>query len=441
MDAAQLQSLQPALETWLERFGPCFKREGTFRHFVFYVLGLMANLKRKSIEPIALACGIAVRTLQEFLAFYVWDHTRLDRMLVNHVANRCPRGGIGVIDATGHPKRGDQTPGVAHQYCGETGKLDHCVVAQHLLFTDNDAKNPFSCTLASDLYVPAAWIEDRERCREGGIPDTVVFRTKWEIARDQVGDTLAAGVKLNWVVFDEDYGKVPQFWFALDQMGQQAVGEVPANFFAWVNRPACRSAQAAHGSRRVDNLARYSPVFREQPWKRCRVKDTTRGVLVWEYKSARIHLVDNQGNRCHPGVPTDRKYWLIVLRQPATGEIKYVVSNAGEKADVEEMIRVLMSRWHVEKWFERAKQEAGLGAFEVRTYQSLIRHWLCVRLAMCFLAEQTTRLRGEKPADHVRAGDGGGLDAGGEDLEAGVVELAGTDGAVLLLPVAQCGLL
>src|SRR5512145_661550 len=305
MDAAQLQSLQPALESWLGRFIPCFKRAGTFRHMMFYILGLMASLKRKSIEPIALASGIAVRTLQEFLAFYVWDHGRLDRILLNHVANRCPGGGIGVLDATGHPKRGDKTPGVAHQYCGETGKLDHCVVAQHLLFTDNDPKNPFSCALASDLYIPGDWLGDRERCREAGISDAVTFRSKWEIARDQVRDALAAGVKLNWVVFDEDYGKIPGFWFALDSMGQQAVGEVPANFFAWVKRPASRSEQAAHGSRRVDNLVGHSPAFREQPWKQCRVKDTTRGTLVWEHKSARVHLVDSQGGSQRVGVPTD----------------------------------------------------------------------------------------------------------------------------------------
>ena len=403
MDAKQLQSLQPELERWLEPFRACFKRAVTFNHFVCYLLGLMASLKRKSIEPIALACGVAVRTLQEFLSFYVWDHARLDRMLVNHVANRCGAGGIGVIDATGHPKRGDKTPGVAPQYCGESGKIDNCVVAQHLLFTDNDPRNPFSCALASDLFVPEDWLTDRERCREAGIPDTVVFRKKWEIARDQVKDALAAGVKLNWVVFDEDYGKVPAFWFELDRMGQLAVGEVPAVFRAWVKRPACRSGQAAHTSRRVDNLAKFSPAFRKQEWKRCRVKETTRGPLCWEYKATRVHLVDNQGKPHHAGVPTDRLYWLIVLRQPATGEIKYVVSNAGEKAEVEELIRVLFSRWHVEKWFERAKQDTGLGAFEVRTYQSLIRHWLGVRVAMCFLAEQTTRLRGEKCADHLRA--------------------------------------
>ena len=118
-------------------------------------------------------------------------------------------------------------------------------------------------------------------------------------------------------------------------------------------------------------------------------------MLIWEYKAARVHLSDSSHPNHNISVPTDRRYWLIVMRQPATGEVKYVISNAGEGASVEELIRVLLSRWHVEKWFERAKQDAGLGAFEVRTYVSLIRHWLCVRLAMCFLSEQATRLRGK----------------------------------------------
>ncbi len=72
---------------------------------------------------------------------------------------------------------------------------------------------------------------------------------------------------------------------------------------------------------------------------------------------------------------------------------------------------------YVEQWFERAKQEAGFSAFEVRTYTSLIRHWLCSRMAMYFLAAQTQRLRGEKSADHTGAGCGRGQCVGLEDME------------------------
>jgi hypothetical protein len=77
-----------------------------------------------------------------------------------------------------------------------------------------------------------------------------------------------------------------------------------------------------------------------------------------------------------------------------------------------DMMEVSFARWHVEKWFGRAKQEAGFGAFEVRTYTSLIRHWLSSRMAMYFLAAQTQRLRGEQSGDHPRAGGRRGEPAG-----------------------------
>ena len=153
MTADQIRSLQPALAALLLKFRPCFKRKSTFAHWERYLLGLMADLKRKSIEPIALAAGVAVRTLQEFLAFFSWNDRRVANMLQHLVMDEHgTEGAIGVIDASGHAKQGDKTPGVQRQWCGESGKRDNCVVGQHLLYTDNHPTNPFNCVLASDLY-------------------------------------------------------------------------------------------------------------------------------------------------------------------------------------------------------------------------------------------------------------------------------------------------
>ncbi|MDZ4829937.1 MAG: IS701 family transposase [Phycisphaerae bacterium] len=394
MESEQIQSLYAALQSWLSELRVCLKREQTRRYLQLYVLGLLADLKRKRVEPIALAASVPVRTMQEFLSFFVWDHERLGRMLTRRVANRPgPReGGIGVIDATGHAKRGDKTPGVQRQYCpshgGESGKVDNCVVAQHLLYTDDDAKNPFSCMLATNLYLPESWDSDRDRCREAGIPDSLRHKTKWAIAIDQVKAAIAEGVRFSWLVFDEDYGRIPKFWFELDALGQRGVGEVPKDFRCWVNRPACATRQKCHAARRVGNLCQLSSAFTQQQWKRCEVKETTHGTCVWNWKAALVHLNAPETPRGVP-IPTDRKYWRLLLHPLATGEVKYVVSSASEPTARDEMIRALFSRWHVKKWFERAKQEAGLGAFEVRTCTSLIRHWTCVRLAMQFLPEQT----------------------------------------------------
>jgi len=133
MTADQIRSLQPALAALLVDFRSCFKKETTFLHWQRYLLGLMADLKRKSIEPIALAAGVPVRTLQEFLSQFVWDHARVEKMLQHRVMDTHDGDvAIGVIDGSGHAKKG-----------GETGKRDNCIVGQHLLYTDNDPTNPF----------------------------------------------------------------------------------------------------------------------------------------------------------------------------------------------------------------------------------------------------------------------------------------------------------
>ena len=416
MTADQIRSLQPAVAALLLRFRGCFKTQTTFGHWEKYLLGLMSDLKRKSIEPIALAAGVAVRTLQEFLAFFVWDHERVNHQLQQMVADERPPNEtrIGVYDASAHVKQGDKTPGVQRQWCGEVGKEENCVVGQHLLYTNNNPQNPFTCMLNSDLYLPKSWADDRERCRRAGIPDEVVYRPKWRIAIEQTESAMKNGVRFDWITFDEDYGKVPALWFELDRLGQRAIGEVPVNFYCWPSQPHCRSLRADHASKRVDNVCRFSPVFRDQEWKRMHIKDTTRGPMIWEVKAVRVHLVDASVT---PSRPTDRQYWLIVARNPATQEYKYFVSNAPKKTPLKEMLEVAFARWHVEKWFERAKQEVGLGAFEVRTYQSLIRHWLCSRMAMYFLAAQTERLRGEKSAHHFGASGRSDQRPGVENLE------------------------
>ena len=407
MTGEQIASLRPALEAHLRRFRHCFQRQPTFEHLERYVCGLMSDVGRKSVEPMALSAGVAPRTLQEFLSHLSWDQGRAEATLHRLVAERAVRGrALAVIDASGYFKRGDKTPGVQRPWCGERGKKDNCVIGQHLLWADDDARNPMACVIASDLYLPRSWAEDAERRREAHIPQELSHRPKWRIAIEQLKRAVGHGVRFGWVTFDEDYGNVPAFWFALDRLGLLGMGEVKANFRCWATPPACASLRAEHASHTVANVCRFSPPFRGQGWRRVKIKDVTRGPVVWHVKAARVWLVDHD-EQTRRSRPTDRRYWLIVARQPTSGEIKYFLSNAPARVDLSELMQVGFSRWHIEKWFERSKQEAGLGAFEVRTYRSLIRHWVCCELAMWFLAEQTTRLRGEKSTHHARTGQPG----------------------------------
>ena len=402
---------------------------------------LLTHLPRKSIEPIALAAGTAPRTLQEFLADYPWDDARLQRMLLRQIADRPPGkntsggGGIGVIDASAHAKRGPKTPGAQRQYCGESGKIDNCTVGVHLVYTDNVPENPFSCALGSDLYLPQSWMENLALRAEARVPEQVTFRPKWRIALDLLQEATGQGVKMEYVTFDEEYGKVPAFWRELDALGQKAIGEVPRNFHCWTTLPKYRSLQKAFAAHRVDDLAGHSPVFGDQPWQTLLVKDTTRGAMVWQVRWARVRIPDPR-----TGQPSERSYWLIVAYRQHRGggsETKYFFSNAPAGEDLLRLLQAAFARWHVEKWFERGKQESGLGDFEVRTYRSLRRHWLIARLTMLFLAQATTRLRGEKSADHLRAGGQLLPAVAGEDAGGLVAFLGGDDSAMPLPPASQ----
>ena len=176
MTTDEIRALEPNARRRLKQFADCFKRAQVFDYFVNYSLGLLAHFDRKSIEPIALWIGAAVRTLQLFLSQFAWDHARIESRLRRAIVEEYGSdNAIGVIDGSAHAKQGDKTPGVQRQWCGESGKIDNCVVGQHLIYTDNDPKNPFSACIASDVYLPESWINDPLRRKEAHIPQEAVF--------------------------------------------------------------------------------------------------------------------------------------------------------------------------------------------------------------------------------------------------------------------------
>src|SRR3954463_7976770 len=124
MTEQEIAALGPAFAAELRTYRGCFKQDRTARHFDTYCRGLLADLPRKSVEPIALAAGTAVRTLQEFLVTAEWDQGKARSLLHAHVKGHLaqlppePQVALGVIDKTSCRKQGDKTPGVQRQYLG-----------------------------------------------------------------------------------------------------------------------------------------------------------------------------------------------------------------------------------------------------------------------------------------------------------------------------------
>ena len=403
MSPEQIAGLAPALTEFLGLFRNCLGECRLMDHFATYCRGLLSNLQRKSVEPIALAAGSTVRALQMFMTDRVWDHLRLRDRLQQRIASlhapvpgaiREPDdlGAIGLIDETAVAKKGTKTPGVQRQYCGAAGKIDNCVVTVHLGY----AHGPFAALLDSGLFLPQSWSDDRPRCREADIPDDLVYRPKTAIALEQVRHAVGHGLKFDWLVFDEGYGKDPSFLFALDALGQTWIGEVPKNFRCWPVPPQYHSSQSAFASKKVYNVVRWSPTFIYQDWQALTFPRQTVEPTVWDVKAAQVYLV-------HQGRPTDRTYWLIVAWNRATDEYKYFVSNAPPRTPRDVLLRVAFRRAEIEHLFRVSKSEVGLGHFEGRSHVGLMRHLILCQLIVLFLAEATARLNAEIAAASLAA--------------------------------------
>src|SRR5437763_1649342 len=275
MTTEQIASLGPELGNFLADFKTCFVTNNTFGHLCTYCRGLLSDLARKSVEPIALAAGCAVRTLQEFLASHVWDDQQMRDQIQRRIVREHlpppggkPRNGVGTvgwIDETSAAKKGDKTPGVQRQYCGASGKVDNCVVTVHLACRCGD----FAAPLDADLYLPEqTWDADRDRCRAAHVPDHVIYAPKWLLALGQVKRSMANGVRFDWLTVDEWYGGKPEFLRGLEDLGQLYVCEVPRNLPCFPTMPKYRSLQRPFAAKPVENAGRWSKPFKGKPWKR-----------------------------------------------------------------------------------------------------------------------------------------------------------------------------
>jgi SRSO17 transposase len=403
MTPQQVAALGPALTEFLQAFAGCFFRREVLAHFRGYCRGLLSDLPRKSVEPIALAGGATVRSLQEFLSHLRWDHAKLRDLIQQRIAaHHAPVPGrvrpagtpgvLGLIDESGIPKKGDQTPGVQRQYCGASGKIDHCIVNVHLAYLHQG----FKALIDSELFLPESWAADRDRCRAAHIPDDLDYRPKTQIALAQVRRALGNGLRFDFFTFDEGYGKDPAFLFELEALGQLYVGEVPCSFRCWPKRPKYHSRRREFAAKQVRHVVRWSPGFYYQDWQEMALARQTLGAQVWHVRAGQVYLSRH-------GRPTDRTYWLIVGWQKDTGQYKYWISNAPPGTPLALLLQVAFARAHVEHVFRVAKTEVGLDHYEGRSYVGLMRHLVLCQLVLLFLAEQTDRLRGGKPGDHAGA--------------------------------------
>ena len=175
-----------------------------------YCVGLMLPCARKSVEPMAAVTApsrVAAQhqSLLHFVGEGQWSDEKVLAKVREMVLPEMERHGsieAWIIDDTGFPKQGLHSVGVARQYCGQLGKQDNCQVAVSLSIANHHASLP----VAYRLYLPQDWAKDRQRRRKAGVPEDIGFKTKPEIAIEQLRWACAAGLPRGVVLMDAGYG-------------------------------------------------------------------------------------------------------------------------------------------------------------------------------------------------------------------------------------------
>jgi SRSO17 transposase len=300
--------------------------------------------------------------------------------------------GVLVVDESSFVKCGDQSVGVARQYCGSVGKLANGQVAVYLGYA-----GPAGHTLLETrLYLNQDWAADRPRRQQAGVPETVVFRTKPELAAElvrQVGPLVRHG----WVTFDEGYGKDPAFLRDLEERDERYVGEIPKNVRGWLQRPAVeepapnpkgrsrQKARVAPGEPKPQTVEALLADVPATAWKRLTFRAGSKGPQQAEF--ARVRFVVERDDLPGP------ELWLLLERgREQQTPIKYYLSNAERRCPLLTLVQVGHTRWTVEDCFLRGKDEVGLDEYEVRGWRGWHHHMTLVMLALWFLVLETQRL-------------------------------------------------
>jgi SRSO17 transposase len=410
MTTDELRAASAALVTLHARFAPCFGRTEARAHSLEYLRGLLAPLRRKNAELMALAVAddpatenAPVVPLQRFLTRAPWPASGVQQQiqvvfaeqLVPSVAT-WTLGTVGVLDASDFVKQGQHSVGVAPQHSGRLGKVANCQVGVFLV-----GVTPAGCALLDHhLYLPKNWSHARRLRRQTRVPVGTRFRTKPALAAELVRRTLAAGhVHFDWLVADEDYGKDQALLQTLEARGQRYVFEVPSTTLVWRTDPAQEAASdAEHRGRRqaagrdpvlsVRELAAQLPAA---SWQALQVRDGAKGPLVFQFAAVRVWAV----RRRRPGPPV----WLLLRRSLEEGApVKYYLSNADAQTPLPTLAGAVCCRWRVDEWFEDSKGYLGMAQYEARSWTSWHHHMSLVALTHLYVTLVRQQLKKKRPS-------------------------------------------
>jgi SRSO17 transposase len=369
-----------------------------------YCLGLMMPCGRKSVEPMAAVTApdrtaAQHQSLLHFVGEGRWSDERVLAKVREMVLPAIePHGPIEawIIDDTGFPKKGHHSVGVTRQYCGQLGKQDNCQVAVSLSIANHAASLP----VAYRLYLPEAWARDALRRKRTKVPEEVSFKTKPQIALEQIHAAWKAGVPRGSVVMDTGYGANTALRDGITALGLSYVAGILPNTTVWTEGTKPLRPKAWSGRGRPPKLmrrnARHRPVQVKQlalslPAKAWRPIQWREGSADWlSSRFARLRV--RPAHRDYYLTTARAEEWLLIEWPEGEQEpTKYWLSTLPQSMTFARLVDLAKLRWRIERDYQELKQEVGLGHFEGRGWRGFHHHaTLCIAAYGFLISERET---------------------------------------------------
>jgi SRSO17 transposase len=417
-----MEQVRPRLEAFAAEMLGGLARSDQRAKGELYLRGLMVDGKRKSMQPMAARLGVDHQQLQQFVTSSTWDHVEV-RKRVAGWADEFIEPEAYVIDDSGFPKDGSDSPGVARMYSGTLGKVGNCQIGVSVHAVTDTA----SAAINWALFLPKSWDDTtttdthavtqiqrrRARCK---IPDEVRHREKWRLALDMLDEIIGSptggeaggeaggggwGLPPRVAVADAGYGDITGFRLGLEQRGLPYVVAVKGTTSAYPV-DAVPTAPAYSGRGRPP-----TPRYRDDP-------TNLAGLALAAGRSALQSITWRHGSRKNPGNPTAamRSEFLALRVRPANHEIPrdtdgnlpecwliaewppdkaeptdYWLSNLPFDTPLHQLVRLAKIRWRIEHDYRELKDGLGLDHFEGRSYIGWHRHVTLTAVAQAFCTQ------------------------------------------------------
>jgi SRSO17 transposase len=273
--------------------------------------------------------------------------------------------GVIVVDETGFLKQGKHSCGVKRQYSGTAGRIENCQIGVFLTYASSKGYSPID----RELYMPQEWIDADERCKKAGVPETVEFKTKPQLALDMIKKATNAEVPYTWVTGDCVYGDYTDIRMWLEQNYKCYVMSVSGKAYVW----------RGHKQESISSILKSLP---EDGWFEASCGDGSKGARLYDWLVLSMN----------PGTMEGFERSILIRRSKSSPDkLCAYICFAPMDTPQQKLVEIAGCRWTIETCFKESKSEVGLDQYEIRSYEGWYKHITLACIAMAFLTVLSSR--------------------------------------------------